>query len=106
MAFTPGENGEIEQLAIIEHNRWNAERWLAGWMLGEKNIKKKISPYLVPWTSAGWASAASKKARVERSGSRSMTSRVFTLCLQRYVELDLHGLTSTKPSSAIEHLRT
>ena len=41
---------EIEQLAIIEHNRWNAERWLAGWQWAkERDIIKKTSPYLVPW---------------------------------------------------------
>lgn len=40
---------EIELLAKMEHNRWNAERWLQGWTLGPSNKPKKITPYLVPW---------------------------------------------------------
>lgn len=41
---------EVEILSEIEHGRWNAERLLDGWTLGEKkDVKKKISPYLVPW---------------------------------------------------------
>jgi hypothetical protein len=45
--FTPEE---IEQLAIMEHDRWMEERLAAGWRYGkEKNVQEKISPYLVPW---------------------------------------------------------
>lgn len=41
---------EIELLAKVEHNRWNAERSLAGWVFGEeKSIPGKISPYIRPW---------------------------------------------------------
>lgn len=51
-AFT---DEEIELLARMEHNRWNAERWLAGWRLCEPDIDKetrlakKLSPYLVAY---------------------------------------------------------
>jgi hypothetical protein len=36
-------------LARMEHARWNAERFLAGWSLGAKDVKLKRSPYLVPY---------------------------------------------------------
>ncbi|MBN1759383.1 MAG: NAD-binding protein [Chitinispirillaceae bacterium] len=45
--FTPEQ---IELLARMEHRRWNAERFLFGWKKGnEKNVEKRISPYLVDW---------------------------------------------------------
>lgn len=41
---------EIETMAATEHGRWNTERILDGWRLGEKkDVNKKISPYLVSW---------------------------------------------------------
>jgi hypothetical protein len=40
---------EEEILARMEHSRWNAERFLAGWKLGPKDVKNKLSPYLVDW---------------------------------------------------------
>ena len=41
---------DVALLAPIEHARWNAERWLAGWQLGSPADKqRRISPYLVPW---------------------------------------------------------
>lgn len=42
---------EIELLAEMEHERWCEERKLNGWLYkpGPKDIKKKTSPYLVPW---------------------------------------------------------
>jgi hypothetical protein len=40
---------EIELLARMEHARFNAERFLAGWNCGPKNVAKKTSPYLVAW---------------------------------------------------------
>ena len=39
----------LEALAIMEHNRWNAERWLAGWRHGTKDTQRKISDCLVEW---------------------------------------------------------
>lgn len=46
--FTPEE---VELLAEMEHARWCAERFLAGWMLGSpKDKARKISPDLVPWS--------------------------------------------------------
>lgn len=40
---------EIECLARMEHDRWNAERFLAGWRLGPSDKRNRISPYLVSW---------------------------------------------------------
>ncbi len=47
-SFTPAE---VEILARMEHTRWNAERFLAGWSHapGKKSIENKTSPWLVGW---------------------------------------------------------
>lgn len=45
------EREEIELLARMEHARWNAERFLAGWRYapGVKDVERKTSPYLTSW---------------------------------------------------------
>lgn len=44
------EDEELLLLAKMEHARWSAERWLAGWKRGPaRDTKKKISDCLVPW---------------------------------------------------------
>ncbi|MBN2450980.1 MAG: NAD-binding protein [Lentisphaeria bacterium] len=54
-AEAPGEaiaafrEEEIEILAIMEHDRWVAERLLAGWTPGPKDTARRRSPYLVEW---------------------------------------------------------
>lgn len=40
---------ELEVLARMEHARWNADRFLAGWTAGEKNNAELKTPYLVDW---------------------------------------------------------
>lgn len=41
---------EVETLAIIEHNRWMAHRYLNGWAFGEKRDDQLLlHPSLVPW---------------------------------------------------------
>lgn len=51
----PGEpvevltTSETEKLAPMEHNRWNAERWLAGWNEGKADKSNRFSPYIIPW---------------------------------------------------------
>lgn len=41
---------EIEYLAEAEHKFWVEERLSSGWKYGEeKNVEKKISPYLIPY---------------------------------------------------------
>jgi len=39
----------LEDMARLEHARWNAERLLDGWRFGPKDIFKKTTPYLIPW---------------------------------------------------------
>jgi len=49
MEFT---DSEIEIMAEMEHARWTAERLLGGWTWGEeRDVLKKTSPYLVPWSA-------------------------------------------------------
>jgi hypothetical protein len=43
------EGAELELLAKMEHKRWMAERFLAGWSLGPRDDTKRINPYLVEW---------------------------------------------------------
>ncbi|ODS38084.1 MAG: hypothetical protein A7316_08550 [Candidatus Altiarchaeales archaeon WOR_SM1_86-2] len=51
IALMTFNKGEIETMAKMEHARWVVERLMDGWKLGEKkDITKKISPYLVPWS--------------------------------------------------------
>jgi hypothetical protein len=40
---------QIEELATIEHERWEAERRLAGWALGDRDNTRLYHPNLVPW---------------------------------------------------------
>jgi hypothetical protein len=47
-AFTFTEE-EIETMAIMEHNRWSAERWMAGWKKGPEDRARRMTPYLVEW---------------------------------------------------------
>jgi hypothetical protein len=45
-AFSPDE---IEILAEMAHERFNAERLQRHWHLGERDIPRHTSPFLVPW---------------------------------------------------------
>lgn len=40
---------EVDTLAAMEHERWMRERIRAGWTLGEKDVARKRTPYLVPF---------------------------------------------------------
>lgn len=41
---------EIETLARMEHERWRAERYLAGWTRAdERDVERRRSPSLMPW---------------------------------------------------------
>lgn len=45
-------DAEIRFLGKVEHGRWNVERLRKGWRWGpEKDIPKKVSPYIIPWDS-------------------------------------------------------
>jgi hypothetical protein len=41
---------EVELLAEVEHGRWNAERLMAGWRAGPRQVVRSVSPYLKAWT--------------------------------------------------------
>jgi len=41
---------QVERLAVLEHERWVAERQAAGWTLGPvKDVERRVTPYLVDW---------------------------------------------------------
>ena len=40
---------EVETLAVLEHERFVAERKAAGWRPGPRDPDKKTTPFLVPW---------------------------------------------------------
>jgi hypothetical protein len=40
---------QIERLAEVEHGRYNVERLMAGWRLGDRHIRRLTSPHLKPW---------------------------------------------------------
>lgn len=44
---------EIEALAVVEHERWLAERTAQGWTLGPRNNQRRTNPNLVPWEQLG-----------------------------------------------------
>jgi hypothetical protein len=42
-------NVELERMAMMEHERWVAERRLQGWSQGPRDPARKTNPNLVPW---------------------------------------------------------
>jgi ppGpp synthetase/RelA/SpoT-type nucleotidyltranferase len=58
---------ETEALARMEHGRWNVERLAAGWKLSEeKDIARRLSPYLVPWSDLPEAVRGRDRAAVRK----------------------------------------
>jgi len=47
------EAGDIDLLARMEHARWCAERFIAGWEFGETDHDRKTHADLVPWEKLG-----------------------------------------------------
>jgi len=43
----------IETMAEMEHQRWNAERWLSGWSFGPRDVKNN-DPFLKHHNLVGW----------------------------------------------------
>lgn len=49
-AVTDFNNDQVELLAEMEHDRWNAERLQNQWGKGEeRDVHKRKSPFLIPW---------------------------------------------------------
>jgi hypothetical protein len=46
---------EVETLARMEHDRWNAERLKARWRPGARDVARRTTPYLRPWEELGEA---------------------------------------------------
>lgn len=47
---------EVERLAVIEHARWAADRWLDGWTYAPvRDNARKHHPQLVPYQELSWA---------------------------------------------------
>ena len=44
---------EVERLAIVEHDRWLAERRAMGWTLGPRDKDRRTNPNLLPWEQLG-----------------------------------------------------
>ena len=40
---------ELNLLAELEHERWNAERLQNQWYQGKRNAEERTSPFLIPW---------------------------------------------------------
>lgn len=41
---------EVEELAIAEHRRWEAHRYVSGWDFGEtRDDLRKLHPSIIPW---------------------------------------------------------
>jgi len=50
VVFEGFTEGEVEQMAEMEHGRWNVERLRDGWRPGpERDEARKVHNYLVPW---------------------------------------------------------
>jgi voltage-gated potassium channel Kch len=46
----PDDPATLKKLGIMEHNRWNADKWLAGWKFGKDRVDKlKIHDNLISW---------------------------------------------------------
>ncbi len=43
------DEDQVELLAEAEHGRWNVERLLGGWQLGERHVGRGLSPDLRSW---------------------------------------------------------
>ena len=39
----------VEAMARFEHDEWMKERIALGWTLGERNVERKTTPYLIPY---------------------------------------------------------
>ena len=70
---------EVERLAEAEHNRWWAERALAGWSLGKKDDRALRSPDMIPY-----ADLAESTKQLDRGVTTDMPA-----FLRRHYRLDI-----------------
>ena len=72
---------EIEMLAAMEHQRWVAERSLAGWQYGkQKDEARLLSPYMLPYNQLD-----NEIREYDRESARALAAqaRVMGLVLRR-----------------------
>lgn len=50
VVFEDFSNDEVEQMAELEHGRWNVDRLRDGWRHGDRDNAKKLHNCLVPWS--------------------------------------------------------
>ncbi len=43
------DDAKVDQLARMEHERWAAPLWMAGWTPGPRDDTRRIHPNLVPY---------------------------------------------------------
>jgi len=74
-----GRGGEVELMAMMEHERWNAERWMDGWTYAPapKDLAKKTNPSLVPW-----AELSDKVQEYDRKAVRFMPELLVSMSLK------------------------
>ncbi|HTJ57171.1 MAG TPA: NAD-binding protein [Devosiaceae bacterium] len=59
-------DGEVEQLARLEHERWKTERLAAGWTCGPRDAQKRTNPNLRPWPELDESVREMNRAAVRR----------------------------------------
>jgi voltage-gated potassium channel Kch len=68
-------SGELESMAVMEHDRWVAHRIWDGWTVGRvKDVTARTSPYLVPW-----ADLTEEIREIDREFVRSIPSLVHAM---------------------------
>jgi hypothetical protein len=60
------DEDEVERLAVMEHERWLAERRNAGWTLGPRDPQRRTNPNLKPWAELDAAARATNRELVRR----------------------------------------
>jgi hypothetical protein len=70
---------ETVKLAKLEHERYNAERLRRHWRLGERDIPRHVSPFLVPWRDVPkpWRSLDCAAVKAIPSALRAVELRVY-----------------------------
>ncbi len=87
---------EVERLAIVEHARWAADRYLDGWSYGpERDNARKLHPQLIPY--ADLSEAMKDLDRFAVRGLPTLAARL-GLGIQRLLILGVHPPGSACPS--------
>ncbi len=96
---------EVERLAIVEHARWAADRYLDGWAYGPvRDNARKLHPQLIPY--ADLSEAMKDLDRFAVRGLPTLAARL-GLGIQRLLILGIHPPGSACPSGKpLRHLAT